>query len=118
MQFKYIHLMTNHMEVAKIIKSQMCAGRDVIKVMSWGAHAWTATPSSVVRDGVDGALQFRVSGRKFKGIIEIALMPSDTYRVTLFRLLKSAPNGVKIVGTMDDIYCDVLTDVIDRRIET
>jgi hypothetical protein len=117
-QFKYIYLMTNHMEVAKVIRSQLTHGRDIQKVWSWGARDWTATPSSVHGDVVDGVLQFRVSGRKFKGIIEIALMPSDTYTVTLFRLNKNAPNGVKIVETVYDVYFDVLTDCIDRLVET
>jgi hypothetical protein len=106
--------MTNHMQVATIIKDQLRAG-GLMKVMSWGARDWTAAPSCT--DHL-GALFFRVSGRKFKGIIEIALMPSDTYRVTLLKPWKSAPKGFKVVDTIEDVYCDVLTDVIDRRIET
>jgi hypothetical protein len=108
------------MEVASTIKSQLTNGRDVIKVMSWGARDWTAVGNLVdTISGIHlGALRFRVSGAKFKGIIEIALMPSDTYTVTLFKMDKRQPKGVKIVEVMDDIYFDVLTDVIDRRVET
>jgi len=103
------------MNVANTIKEQLAMGGRM-KVMSWGAHQWTG--SSVSQEVVLGALLFRVQGRKFKGIIEIALMPNDTYTVTLFKKDKRQPKGIKVVEVMDDIYCDVLTDVIDRRVET
>lgn len=106
--------MTNHIEVAKIIKDQLRHG-GLMKVMSWGARDWTAAPACKDHSG---GLFFRVSGAKFKGIIEIVLMPSDTYRVTLLKPWKSAPKGFKVVDTIEDIYWDVLTDVIDRRVET
>lgn len=83
--------MSNHMQVASTIKEQLRAG-GVMKVMSWGARDWTAGEACKEHYG---ALFFRVSGRKFKGIIEIALMPSDTYRVTLLKPWKTAPQGIQ-----------------------
>lgn len=44
------------------------------------------------------------------GSVMVELMPSDTYRVTV----KNQLGNVKYQG--DDIYCDVLFDVLDRVI--
>jgi len=106
------------MEVAQTIKDQLRMTGGIFVVGSWGAREWLGTPASVHGDVILGALRFRVSGRKFKGIIEIALMPSDTYRVTLFKMDKRQPRGIKIVDIIEDVYWDNLVKIIDEKIET
>lgn len=111
--------MSDYMQVANEIKSQLVdrGMSDRIILMSWAARDFMGTSWSVHNETVLGVLRFRVSGAKHKGLVEVALMPSDTYRVTLFKMDKRAPNGYKIMDTIEDVYFDVLTEVIDRRVE-
>lgn len=100
------------MQVANIIRSQLIRGSGVFVVGSWGAKNMTALEETENRSG---ALQFRVNGAKFKGYVKIELMWTDTYTVTLFKVVKGA---VVIKEVIEDVYCDNLVDIIDSRVET
>ncbi|NDD83729.1 hypothetical protein EBZ38_05515 [bacterium] len=55
---------------------------------------------------------FRVRGRLFKGWVHIALNFDDTYIVTFI----STQGNIK--ETLENVYCDELTEKIDEFVET
>jgi hypothetical protein len=59
----------------------------------------------------DKALLLNVSGHHFKGWVVITLAWDDTYSIFYINT-----NGT-IVGEQHNVYCDMLRDVIDDRIE-
>jgi hypothetical protein len=89
-------------EIVKTIHQQIYAGGQ-IKVWSWGARSFVALNEYTLR--------FRVSGHLHKGYVTVFLTPMDVYKVCLLKL-----DGT-VVKEIDDVYCDELTDVIDRAVE-
>lgn len=88
--------------IVTTIRKQLYAGGKM-KVWSWGAHAWTAIDKYTLR--------FRVSGHLHKGVVTVFLTPMDVYTVKLLKL-----DGT-VVKEINDVYCDELTDIIDRAVE-
>ena len=87
-------------KIARTIQAQLfAAGKSI--VWSWGANSWTALPN---------ALAFKVHGFKLTGIVKITLMPSDTYTIELIK-------NKKVIKTIEDVYCDELTNVVDNEVE-
>jgi hypothetical protein len=86
-------------EIAKTIQSQLMSQK--MKVWSWGSNSWTAIP--------DG-LAFKVQGFKFKGVVKIVLMPSDTYTIEFIKANKT-------VKEMTEIFFDEMVDIIDNFVE-
>ena len=101
--------MSEHMQVAQTIKEQLYVG-GLMKVGSWGTHQFIAlTPTK----HYTGGLRFKVSGRLFRGLVQVLLMPNDTYTVELIQR-----RTYEVKERREDIYCDMLTEVIDRLVET
>ena len=101
------------LEISREIKSQLLAGGSRrVMVMCWGAHNFSATSRGMYDPDSLGGLMFKVQGRKFKGYVAILLMPSDTYTV---KLVNAKGDTVEAI---DDVYFDVLTEIIDRRVES
>jgi hypothetical protein len=90
-----------NLAVATEIRRQLYAG-GMTKVWSWGSHAWK---------GGDNFLTFRVTGHLFRGVVKITLNSLDLYDIELMKL-----NGT-VEKTINNIYNDQLTDVIDRVVE-
>ena len=82
--------------------NQLKAG-GVAKLMSWGARDYTNFQNK--------GLLFKVSGFKHKGYVLITLDYNDTYTVYLMN------NRCEIKETLEMVYCDELTDRIDRHVE-
>lgn len=92
--------------IARTIQSQLLCGSNRMKVWSWGAHNYKA----VIANG-KAALQFTVQGYLYKGRITIAYDEgTDTYEI--FKGLK------KRVMVYDNVYCDCMTDLIDKMVES
>lgn len=102
-----------HMEVATTIHRQILAAGVVVSG-SWGMRQLLglSAPDHL------GALRFLVSGRRFTGKIEIALMPSDTYRVRLYRGTHDRLEPFVLADELEEVYAEDLVEVIDRRIES
>ena len=77
------------------------------KVWSWGFH----NPVAFADKRNVYALRFTVNGRLFKGHIYIVLNGADLYDIYYC----SNRGNIKMVD--NDIFCEDLTDVIDRKIE-
>jgi len=89
-----------HMD-AKTTMSQLYAGgRD--KVWSWGANSFT---------NYGDGLRFTVQGNHFNGHIYIVLNGADLYDIYYC----SNRGTIKMIDS--DIFCEDLTDVIDRKVE-
>ena len=99
--------------IAREIRSQLVASASrKIMVMCWGATDFSGTTRGTYLPDALGGLTFKVQGAKHKGYVAVLLMPSDTYTVLLMN-----KDGA-ITETLDDVYCDNLTEVIDQRVET
>lgn len=93
--------------VARVISNQIRSGRTqdgtsgTIAMGSWGSRQLT---------NLGNGLAFRVSGLRFKGIVEITLNPNDLYDVKFIKAgkLKEVSLGV---------FCDQLTSIIDNFVE-
>ena len=88
------------MEMSKyimtILKTQLMV------VWSWGFHQPVA---------IENGLQFKVTGFKFRGIVEVTYNEGrDLFGV---RFLKSN----KVVKTIEGVYFDMLVDTIDDYVE-
>jgi len=88
------------LQIAKTIQSQLM-GLGQMKVWSWGANSWTA---------IQNGLAFKVQGFKFKGIVQITLMPSDTYTIQFSK-------AKMILKEITDVYFDEMVDIIDEYVE-
>ena len=86
---------------ARTTMSQLNAGGRQ-KVWSWGANNYI---------NYGKALRFTVQGRHFSGHIYIVLNGADLYDIYYC----SNRGTVKMVD--NDIFCEDLTDVIDRKVE-
>ena len=82
--------------------NQLKAG-GIIKLMSWAARDYTNFRNK--------GLLFKVSGFKHKGYVLITLDFDDTYTVYLLDY------HCEIKETLEMVYCDELTDRIDRHVE-
>ena len=88
------------MEMAKyimdILKTQLMV------VWSWGFHNPIA---------IKNGLRFRVQGYKFRGVVEVVYNEgSDLFNVFLIK-------GGKIAKSIEDVYFDMLVEVIDCHVE-
>ena len=88
-------------DVAKIIRQQIT--KEIL--MSCGARDYKFLDSTRL------GTQFRVGAGNKRQFIEVELMASDTYEVTLFRL-KAKTNEKIIVEQYDDVYCNQLGHIV------
>lgn len=104
--------------VAETIKEQLVhgAGADgsagFVCMMAWGAKQFTGCGDET--DDSRGWLSFQVSGAKFKGAVKVKLKWNDTYNIEFWKTKRPA---FKIIDSVDDVYCDQLTEIIDRYVE-
>ena len=97
----YNNMKNESIQIAKTIQQQLFFHNKNI-VWSWGAHAWTA---------LENALEFKVQGFKFKGVVKITLIESsDTYKIEFFK-------SKVVVETYNDVYFDGMVDIIDKYVE-
>ena len=82
--------------VSCMLKSQI--------VWSWGAHKFTKVN--------DRFLSFKVSGRKFKGTVFLAVNGSDLFEIYFCN------DDNLVIDECLNIYVDQLISVIDLRVET
>lgn len=71
---------------------------------------WSWGVSKKINLGNKGLL-LRVNGHHHNGYVLITLSPMDTYSVHIIKT-----NGT-LVSTTHDIYCDMLQDFIDTKVE-
>ena len=102
-----------HMEVAVEIQRQILA-HSLVYSGSWGMHQLLGCSSPEHR----GALRFLVSGRRFTGKVEIALLATDTYRLRLYRRTSDVIEPFVLEDELEDVYADDLVEILDRRIES
>lgn len=74
-----------------------------MKVMSWGAHAWTRMSNKLLR--------FKVQARRHKGHIYIGVNGSD-----LFDVFLTSTHG-RVIKEFKDVYLEDLVTTIDNEIE-
>ena len=91
------------MEIAKTILEQIKYG-DKWALMAYGSKHFVALPES---KEFQGGLQFEVNGLKHIGTVRIQLKWIDTYTITFIN-----KKGVT-VKEVEDVYCDMLLDVLD-----
>jgi hypothetical protein len=91
------------MEIAKTILEQIKFG-DKWALMAYGACNYVALPET---KEFQGGLQFQVNGLKHKGIVRIQLKWIDTYTISFYN------KKGDIVNEVEDVYCDILVDVLD-----
>ena len=91
------------MEIAKTILEQIKYG-DKWALMAYGSRNFVALKES---KEFQGGLQFQVNGVKHKGIVRVQLKWIDTYTITFIN-----EKGVT-VKEVEDVYCDMLVDVLD-----
>jgi hypothetical protein len=91
------------MEIARTIIEQIKYA-DKWALMAYGSTNFEALPES---KEYQGGVQFQVNGFHFKGIVRIQLRWIDTYTIT-FISKKS-----EVVKEVEDVYCDMLVDILD-----
>ena len=79
---------------------------DVMKFWSWGSHAFTVDAKPNTR-----MFRFTVNGHHHKGYVYICVNGLDLYDV----YLTSNRGTIKLIG--EGLYCDMLTDWIDTKVE-
>jgi len=106
------------MEVANTIRKQIM-GLSYWALGSWGAREYVGYPEGKYgKDGayILGGLRFRVRTPRYPigTIVMIYLMPDDTYTVRVCRVI-----GTKVTELYlsENVYFDMLVNVIDRAIE-
>jgi hypothetical protein len=77
--------------------------RPLMKVWSWGAHAWRTIGNKGFR--------FAVQGHHHKGHVYVCLAADDTFTI----YFTSRKGTIKDIKT--GIYVDMLIDCIDRYVE-
>lgn len=88
------------MEMAQYIMRILKA--KLMVVWSWGFNSPMAIPNG---------LRFKVQGFKFRGVVEVVYNEGrDLFEVSFVK------RG-KVVEVVDDIYFDMLVDVIDNKVE-
>ena len=99
----------SELRVVNEIRNQIYAF-GTAKVWSWGAHAWKAINRET--------LQFKVRGHHFKGQVRVELdVVKDLYKVHFGHYSTAYPGRWKNIETIEDVYFDSLTDLIDERVE-
>lgn len=103
-------------DIAKTIVEQIKIG-DHFAMAAWGARVLTPLCELKMDDGSLqlGGLGFRVTGKKFKGLVWVRLMADDTYRVDFG--YNNGGAGVRVVKSLHNVYCDVLMATIDDVVE-
>lgn len=91
--------LTRNQEIAEIIRKQV--GAEALACL--GAHNLFA---------IENGFQFKIRGSTKINTIQIILEPSDTYKVRFLKV--GVKSGVKIVAETDDIYWDMLHDIIEK----
>lgn len=91
------------MEIAKTIISQIKYA-DKWALMAYGSTNYVALPES---KEYQGGLQFQCSGFKHKGTVRIQLKWIDTY--TTSPISKKG----ETIKEVNDVYCDMLVDILD-----
>lgn len=82
---------------------------DAWALMAYGAEGYqTLAENDMYRGGVS----FRVNGLAYVGLVEIALMWNDTYRIRTF-----SPDMSRLRDEVTDVYFDMLVEVLDRLVE-
>jgi hypothetical protein len=102
-----------HMEVAAEIQRQILAS-GIAYSGSWGMHQLLGCASPEHR----GARRFFVDGRRFTGKVEVALLPSDTYRLRLYRRTSDVIEPYVLDDKLEGVYAEDLVEILDRRIES
>ena len=108
----------SNLVVANTIRDQIANGvavdgtKGFVAVMAWGSNNFTGSGEET--EDNRGWLSFSVKGRSFKGAVKVKLMWNDTYRIEFW---KTRRPSIKMVKSVDDVYCDQLTAVIDRYVE-
>lgn len=97
--FEYFN--TNHRPFVGV-KDFVSAIKRTLKVMTWGAHAWTAS---------NYCLRFMVQGHHHKGHVYLAVNGSD-----LFDAYLTTSKGT-IEHIEKDIHIEDLIDRLDKKIE-
>lgn len=92
--------------VAHTILEQIKA-LDNMALWAWGANQFVA---------MENGVQFKIRTPKYKRgvMVRITLNWMDTYDIKVIRVTKGKE---KVLETAEDIYCDMLVDVLDRLIE-
>jgi hypothetical protein len=94
---------SNAMEIAQTVLTQI-KYLDRSALMAWGAKSFCALSETDTRKG---GLGFQVKGLTHKGWVTVELSWLDTYTVVFTN------RNRKVVKTLEDVYCDMLVDVID-----
>lgn len=108
------------LEIATTIWNQINAGGR-LKVITWGVPL----SSRVGSDEDGGWLRFKVSGLKFKGLVKVIYVPGkDIYKIEFLKKkrVENSLSGLvdyefKVVHTIEEAYCDNLTELIDEYVE-
>ena len=88
------------MEMAKYIMSILRT--QLMVVWSWGFHNAVA---------VENGLRFKVQGFKFRGVVEVVYNEGrDLFDVSFIK-------ANKVIATVNDVFFDMLVDVIDAYVE-
>ena len=100
------------MQVAQTIINQIKA-QDKMALWAWGANEYIALPED---DDSFGGLQFKIKTPKYKrGVkVRITLNGSDLYDIEVIRVSGAK---VKVLDTANDVYADMLIEVLDELIE-
>lgn len=106
-------------QTANIIIKQLHAG-GITKLWSWGSHAYKHGAD----ENQNSFLQFRVRGFLYKGLVRVTYNEgADLYTVSLVKKVtpKNTASSIKpfylTSKSIDGIYCDQLTDIIDGLVE-
>jgi hypothetical protein len=92
-----------------------------VREMEPGSLIWKQIPITTkmacgARDAVliGNGLRFKVGGKPMH-YIEVVLAPSDTYKVTAYRIKRGSCAKV-VLEEYEDVYADVLGEVIYRAV--
>lgn len=108
--------MNEQMEIAIIIHRQISTARGKYVPELWRFEkAIAMNPQKRFGGYMKGGLKFHVSGCLYTGWIIVWLTGSDDYTVEFGKVRKGEWVTTE---TVDTVYADMLTDVIDRRVET
>ncbi|MFV8343629.1 hypothetical protein [Flavobacterium sp. XS2P39] len=91
------------MKIAKTIIEQIKYA-DKWALMAYGSKNFIALPES---KEYQGGLQFQCSGFRHKGTVRIQLKWIDTYTISFI-----SKKG-EIIKEVNDVYCDMLVDILD-----
>lgn len=91
------------MEIANTIIAQIKYA-DKWALMAYGSRNYIALPES---KEYQGGLQFHVNGYKHKGIVRIQLKWIDTYTISFLN------KKGEIKKQVENVYCDMLVDILD-----